>query len=65
MNTNLTDLKKDISGMKKANEAARQYLEQFDQKIAELDLSYAKMLVKDDISTLKTAKKILQKRKKR
>lgn len=65
MKSNLAEIKKDINGMKKANEEARKYLENINKKIAELDLRYAKMLVKDDISQLKTAKKILQKRKKK
>jgi hypothetical protein len=53
-----------LKDLKKINDDAREYLAGVDKKIAELDAEYAKMLVKDDISLLKAAKKIVEKRNK-
>jgi hypothetical protein len=52
-----------LKDLKKINDDAREYLAGVDKKIAELDAKYAEMLVKDDISLLKAAKKIVEKRK--
>jgi hypothetical protein len=53
------DLKKELAEMKQASAEVRAYLETVDKKIAELDLRYAKLLVRDEITALKTAKAIL------
>lgn len=55
------DLQKLLQNMNKANEEAEKTLREIDSKIAAIDLRYAKMLVKEEIDTLKTAKKILEK----
>lgn len=53
------DLQKLLQNMNKANEEAEKSLQEIDRKIASIDLRYAKMLVKEEIDTLKTAKQIL------
>lgn len=56
------DLQKLLQNMNKANEEAEKSLQEIDRKIAAIDLRYAKMLVKEEIDTLKTAKQILEKK---
>ena len=56
-----TDLQKLLQNMNKANEEAEKALQEIDRKIATIDLRYAKMLIKEEIDTLETAKKILEK----
>ena len=55
------DLQKLLQNMNKANEEAEKSLQEIDRKIAAIDLRYAKMLIKEEIDTLETAKKILEK----
>lgn len=55
------DLQKLLQDMNKANEEAEKALQEIDRKISAIDLRYAKMLVKEEIDTLKTAKQILEK----
>ena len=55
------DLQKLLQNMNKANEEAEKALQEIDRKIATIDLRYAKMLIKEEIDTLETAKKILEK----
>lgn len=55
------DLHKLLQNMNKANEEAEKSLQEIDRKIAAIDLRYAKMLIKEEIDTLKTAKQILEK----
>ena len=50
--------------MDKTNKEAEKNLQKIDRIIAEVDLQYAKMLVKEDIDTLKIAKIILEKKEK-
>jgi len=54
------DLQKLLQNMNKANEEAENALQEIDRKIAAIDLRYAKMLVREEIDTLETAKKILE-----
>ena len=56
------DLQKLLQNMNKANEEAEKALQEIDRKIAEADLRYAKMLVKEEIDTLEIAKQILEKK---
>lgn len=55
-----SDLQKLLQNMNKANEEAEKALQEIDRKIAAIDLRYAKMLVKEEIDTLKIAKRILE-----
>ena len=48
--------------MKNTNARAEKFLNDMDRQIAEIDLEYAKILVKDDIGALKVAKQILEKK---
>ena len=57
-----TDLQKLLQNMNKANEEAEKALQEIDRKIATIDLRYAKMLIKEEIDTLETAKQILEKK---
>ena len=63
MSNNTNDLQQVLEDMKSVNIKAKMFLEKTSKKIAELDLQYAKMLIKDDINTLKIAKKILNYKK--
>ena len=56
------DLQKLLQNMNKANEEAEKALQEIDRKIATIDLRYAKMLIKEEIDTLETAKQILEKK---
>ena len=56
------DLQNLLQNMNKANEEAEKALQEIDRKIAAIDLQYAKMLVKEEIDALKTAKQILEKK---
>ncbi|MEK9182192.1 MAG: hypothetical protein AAB781_01220 [Patescibacteria group bacterium] len=56
------DLQRLLQDMNKANEEAEKVLQEIDRKIAAIDLRYAKMLVKEEIDNLETAKIILEKR---
>lgn len=55
------DFQKLIQDMDKANDDAKKVLQEADRKIAEADLQYAKMLIKEEIDDLKIAKQILEK----
>jgi hypothetical protein len=55
-------IKQELAEMKKASADIRTYLLSVDKKISELDLRYAKLKVKGEISVLKNAKKILEKK---
>lgn len=55
------DLQKLLQNMNRANEEAEKVLQEVDRKIAAIDLRYAKILVKEEIDDLKTAKQILEK----
>ena len=63
MPNNTNDLHQALDDMAAANAKAKAFLEKTSEEIAELDLQYAKRLVKDDISTLETAKSILSRQK--
>lgn len=52
-----------LNDFKAVNKKASDYLSQTNKKIAELDLKYAKGLVKNDINIMKTAKNILSAKK--
>lgn len=54
------DFQKLIQDMNKANDEAEKILQEADRKIVEVDLCYAKMLINEEIDTLKTAKQILE-----
>lgn len=56
------DLQKLLHNMNKANEEAEKALQEIDRMISLVDLRYAKMLVKEEIDTLETAKQILEKK---
>lgn len=56
------DLQILLQNMNKANEEAEKALQEIDRMISVIDLRYAKMLVKEEIDTLKTAKQILEKK---
>ena len=56
-----TDLQKLIQNMNKTSKEAEKALQEIDRKISEIDLQYAKMLVREEIDTLKTARQILEK----
>lgn len=60
--TTKADLQKLLQNMNKANEEAEKSLQEIDRKIAAIDLQYAKMLIKEEIDTLNTAKQILEKK---
>lgn len=60
-----TILRKLMQDMNKATEESKKVLQEVDKKIAAIDLRYAKMLVKEEIDTLKTAKQILESRDKK
>lgn len=53
-----------LDEFKAVNEKAKNNLSDMDRKIAELDLKYARNLVKNDISMMQAAKSILLNKKK-
>lgn len=53
-----------LNEFKVVNKKTRDYLSEVNKKIAELDLKYAKSLVKHDINILKAARSILLSKKK-
>lgn len=57
--TKKIDLQKIVDEIEKANTEADNFLADIDKRIAEADLEYAKLLVKENIDNLKIAKKIL------
>lgn len=57
------DFQKIIQDMNKASNDAKKVLQEADRKIVEADLRYAKMLINEEIDTLKTAKQILENKK--
>lgn len=57
--TNKNDLQKILKEIEKANTEADNFLADIDKRMAEADLEYAKLLVKENIDNLKIAKKIL------
>lgn len=57
--TKKIDLQKILDEIEKANTEADNFLADIDKRIAEADLEYAKLLVKENIDNLKIAKKIL------
>ena len=60
--TQKDDLKNILAESKKTNKETREFISNIDKKIAELDVRFAKTIVKDDINTLRTAKKIMYNR---
>lgn len=62
-NTIKADFQKLIQDMNKASSDAKKVLQDVDRKIVEADLQYAKMLINEEIDTLKTAKQILENKK--
>lgn len=57
--TNKNDLQKILDEIEKANAETDNFLADIDKRMAEADLEYAKLLVKENIDNLKIAKKIL------
>lgn len=57
--TKKIDLQKILDEIEKANTEADNFLADIDKRMAEADLEYAKLMVKENIDTLKIAKKIL------
>ena len=57
-NANKKQISQLVNDLKKINDEARQYLCEVDQKIAALDIKYAKTLVQFDTKALKLARKI-------
>lgn len=53
------DLQKILDEIEKANKETDSFLADIDRRMAEADLEYAKLLVKENIDNLKIAKKIL------
>jgi len=58
-----TNAKIVLDQIKQANRKAQRSLDEINKKMEELDFNYAKALIKDDVHLLKTARKILEKRK--
>lgn len=58
--TNKNDLQRITDEIEKANAEADSFLTDIDKRIAEADLEYAKLLIKENIDTLKMAKVILK-----
>lgn len=54
------DPQKLLQEIKETNDKTKKKLEELDLQIAKIDLEYAKMLIQDDIDTLKIAKQILE-----
>jgi hypothetical protein len=59
-NNQAQDLLDEFKGI---NAKAKDYLSGLHQKIAELDLKYARLLVNNDINILKAAKRVLEDKK--
>lgn len=63
----MTDAKKQAQDLldefKAINQKARNFLDDVDKKIAELDIQYAQQLVRHDINMLKAAKNIIKAKK--
>jgi len=57
--TNKNDLQKILEEIEKAGIETDNFLAEIDRRMAKTDLEYAKLLVKENIDTLKIAKKIL------
>lgn len=55
----MKDPQKLLQEIREINAKTKKKLEEIDLKIAEIDLEYAKLLVKENIGNLKIAKKIL------
>lgn len=54
----MKDPQKLLQEIKEINARTKKKLEEVDMQIAEIDLEYAKLLIKEDIDNLKIAKKI-------
>jgi len=54
--------KKILDDTKRLNESTKKYIEDLDKKIAILDKKYVEFLIKDETRTLKTAKKIIERK---
>ncbi len=52
-----------LDEFKAINQKAKNFLEDVDKKIAELDIQYAQQLVRHDINMLKAAKNIIKAKK--
>ena len=57
--TNKNDLQKILEEIEKAGIETDNFLAEIDRRMAKTDLEYAKLLIKENIDTLKIAKKIL------
>jgi len=57
--TNKNGLQKILEEIEKAGIETDNFLAEIDRRMAKTDLEYAKLLVKENIDTLKIAKKIL------
>ena len=55
----MKDPQKLLQEIKEINARTKKKLDEIDLQIAEIDLEYAKLLVKENIDNLKIAKKIL------
>lgn len=55
----MKDPQKLLQEIREINAKTKKKLEEIDLQIAEIDLEYAKLMVKENIDTLKIAKKIL------
>lgn len=55
----MKDPQKLLQEIREINAKTKKKLEEIDLQIAEIDLEYAKLLVKENIDNLKIAKKIL------
>jgi len=54
------NIKKIAADLKAVNQKAEKYLRQVDEKIAQLDLEFARILITADINQLKNARKIVK-----
>ena len=57
--TNKNGLQKILEEIEKAGIETDNFLAEIDRRMAKTDLEYAKLLIKENIDTLKIAKKIL------
>ncbi|KKP74564.1 MAG: hypothetical protein UR72_C0010G0008 [Parcubacteria group bacterium GW2011_GWC1_35_21] len=55
----MKDPQKLLQEIKEINARTKKKLDEIDSQIAEIDLEYAKLLIKENIDNLKIAKKIL------
>ena len=60
MQTNNDQIRDLLDEFKTINKKAKNYLDELNLKIIELDLKYAQQMVQNDINVLKTAKSVLQ-----